>query len=228
MSHTSSKSIIYHLSFFVTKLFYTTITQHCEHEIAKIKWSRFIGNIFPIHNKQEAEEKLKEVQKKYHNATHNCYAYVCGTKVNYDLFGNLEITSEYFKQSDEGEPTSTAGKPILAQIQGHKLHNILIVVTRYFGGTMLGVGGLIQAYGETAKHVIEHAETRQKEITKNIEFSYHFDLVPTVRNTTKKYHAKIIEEKYEEQVTMNIEINSGYVEDFKKELTESSKGQIVI
>jgi putative IMPACT (imprinted ancient) family translation regulator len=60
----------------------------------------------------------------------------------------LEITPDYFKQSDEGEPANTAGKPILAQIQGHKLNNILIVVTRYFGGTLLGVGGLIQAYGE--------------------------------------------------------------------------------
>ena len=79
------------------------------------------------------------MQAKYRDATHNCYAYRYGTQVNYDLFGTLEITPENIKQSDEGEPTNTAGKPILAQIQGHELHNVLLVVTRYFGGTLLGV-----------------------------------------------------------------------------------------
>jgi len=212
----------------VNKLFYKTIQQHHEHEIPKIKWSRFIGNIFPIKNKEEAEKYLKEIQEKYRDATHNCYAYVCGSKVNYDLFGNLEITPEHFKYSDDGEPTNTAGKPILAQIQGHDLHNILVVVTRYFGGTMLGVGGLIQAYGECAKHVIEHSKIIEQEISKNLKFSYEFDLVPIVRNILNKYNAKIMKETYDKEVDCEIQINSGYIEIFKKELFENSKGQIQI
>lgn len=212
----------------MTKLFYKTIDEHYEHEISKIKWSRFIGNIFHIENKQDAEIHLQKMKEKYRDATHNCYAYSYGTNVNFDLFGNLEITADSFKHSDEGEPSNTAGKPILAQIQWHKLHNVLIVVTRYFGGTMLGVGGLIQAYGETAKQVIEHANIIETEILKTVEITYHFDLMPIVRNLIHKYDAKVVEEKYEEQVTMNIEINSGYIEKFKEELFENSKGQIKI
>lgn len=212
----------------MTKFFYKTISQHCEFEIPKIKWSRFIGNIFPVNSKEEAEKQLKDIQKKYHDATHNCYAYVCGTKVNFDLFGNLELTPEYMKQSDEGEPTNTAGKPILAQIQGHESHNVLVVVTRYFGGTMLGVGGLIQAYGKAAKQVIEHANIIEAEILRHITLRYDFDLVPMVRNLINKYSAKVIEETYEDKVTMNIEINSGYIQQFSHEIQENSQGKIVL
>ena len=93
---------------------------------------------------------------------------------------------------------------------------------------MLGVGGLIQAYGETAKQVIEHANIIETEIVKTVELTYHFDLMPIVRNLIHKYDAKVVEEKYEEQVTMNIEINSGYIEKFKEELFENSKGQMKI
>lgn len=210
----------------MNKLFFKTISEHLEFEIPKIKWSRFIGNIFHVENKDEAEIHLKEIQKKYREATHNCYAYRFGAKVNFDLFGNLELTPEYMKQSDEGEPTNTAGKPILAQIQWHELHNILVVVTRYFGGTMLGIGGLIQAYSESAKQTIQQSKIIEKEITKNVELTYHFDLMPIVRNLLNKYDAKVIEEEYKENVYMKISINSGYIEAFKKEIFENSKGQI--
>ena len=209
------------------KLLYKTVNEHHEFEIPKIKWSRFIGNIFHIESKEEAEKYLKEIKEKYRDATHNCYAYSYGTNINFDLFGNLKITPDYFKQSDEGEPTNTAGKPILSQIQGHKLQNILIVVTRYFGGTLLGVGGLIQAYGEWAKKVIEHATITETEILKTVKLRYAFDLVPIVRNIVNKYDAKI-EEKYNKDVEWEIKINGWYVEAFKKDIFEHSKGQIKI
>jgi len=128
--------------------------------------------------------------------------------MNLDIFNNKIYTCKYNKVSDAGEPISTAGKPIMNMIEKHELHNILIVVTRYFGGTLLGVGGLIQAYGECAKQVIEHAKISEDEITKTIKFSYDFDLVSVVRNIVNKYQAKIIEEKYEEQASMKIGINS--------------------
>ena len=113
-------------------------------------------------------------------------------------------------------------------IEKHGLHNVLVVVTRYFGGTLLGVGGLIQAYGESAKQVIEHANIIEEEMMKTVDVSFSFDLVQTVRNILNKYQAKLIEEKYEEQVTMKIAINSGYLEAFKQELFEHSKWQIKI
>ncbi len=93
-------------------------------------------------------------------------------------------------------------------IERHGLHNVLVVVTRYFGGTLLGVGGLIQAYGECAKQVIEHANISEREITKTITFTYAFDLLPIVRNIVNKYAAKIIRENYDQDVDMEISINS--------------------
>lgn len=210
------------------KLVYKTIDEHTAYEIPKIKWSIFIGNVFHIQDKDEAENHLEEIRKKYPDASHSCYAYRYEVQMNYDIFGTAVYTCKHNKVSDEGEPTNTAGKPIMAMIEKYGLHNVLIVVTRYFGGTLLGVWGLIQAYGECTKQVIEHAEIKESEILKTIAFSYIFDLVPIVRNLLNKYHAKIKEEKYDEQVTMDITINSGYIEEFKRELFENSKGQIKI
>lgn len=113
-------------------------------------------------------------------------------------------------------------------IEKHELHNILVVVTRYFGGTLLGVGGLIQAYGETAKQVIEHANIIETEIMRTIIFSYSFDLVPTVKNILHKYAAKIINEVCDKNMESEISINSGYLDAFKKEIFENSKWKIKI
>jgi putative IMPACT (imprinted ancient) family translation regulator len=128
--------------------------------------------------------------------------------MNLDIFGTAVYTDKYNKVSDAGEPVSTAGKPIMNMIEKHNLHNILVVVTRYFGGTLLGVGGLIQAYGEAAKKVIEHANIIETEIIKTLNFSYAFDLVSTVRNIVHKYSAKIVEEKYDTDIVCEIQINS--------------------
>ena len=212
----------------MNKSLYKTIIEHSEYQIPKIKWSIFIGNIFHIKDKEEAEKYIHQIEKKHADASHSCYAYRYEVQMNYDIFGTEIYTCKYNKVSDAGEPVSTAGKPIMHMIEKHNLHNILVVVTRYFGGTLLGVGGLIQAYGEAAKQVIEHANIIETEITKTLKFSYAFDLVPTVRNTVNKYSAKIIEEKYDTDVVAEICINSWYVETFKKELFHNSKGQIKV
>ncbi|HMS91616.1 MAG TPA: YigZ family protein [Candidatus Absconditabacterales bacterium] len=205
---------------------YQTINEHNEYQIPKIKGSIFMGNIFHIESKEEAEKHIKEIEKKYPDASHHCFAYRYDVQMNLDIFNNKIYTCKYNKVSDAGEPVSTAGKPIMNMIEKHGLHNVLVVVTRYFGGTLLGVGGLIQAYGECAKQVIEHAKISEEEIMKTIVFSYNFDLVQVVRNTLNKYQSKVIEEKYEEKVTMKIAINSGYIEAFKQELFNNSKGEI--
>jgi len=212
----------------VEKLIYKTINNHHEHEIPKIKWSIFIGNVFHIESKEEAEKHIQEIEKKYADASHSCYAYRYEVLSNQDIFWTTVYTSKHNKVSDAGEPMNTAGKPIMSMIEKYGVHNVLIVVTRYFGGTLLWVGGLIQAYGEAAKQAIEHAKIEEEEIMKILEFTYDFDLVQTVRNLLNKYHTKIIEEKYEENVKIKISINSGYREEFKKELFENSKGQIKV
>ena len=207
---------------------YQTINEHCEYQIPKVKGSIFIGNIFHIENKEQAEKYIKEIEKIYPDASHHCYAYRYEVQMNLDIFNKKIYTCKYNKVSDAGEPVNTAGKPIMNMIEKHGLHNVLVVVTRYFGGTLLGVGGLIQAYGESAKQVIEHANIIEEEMMKTVDVSFSFDLVQTVRNILNKYQAKLIEEKYEEQVTMKIAINSGYLEAFKQELFEHSKWQIKI
>ncbi|HRX63587.1 MAG TPA: YigZ family protein [Candidatus Absconditabacterales bacterium] len=210
----------------MNKHFYNTILQHKEYEIPKIKGSRFIGNVFHIKNQEEAKEYLKQIQEKHKSATHNCYAYTYGTNINFDLFGNLEITPENFKQSDEGEPANTAGKPILAQIQGHKLHNIMIVVTRYFGGTLLGIGGLIQAYGECAKQTIKQSKIVELSIDETIEIKANYDLISIVMNLINKYDGKIVSEKHGDQAQITCQINKGLLSDFKKEIKNKSNGEI--
>jgi len=212
----------------MNKLFYKTTTQHHEYEIPKVKWSRFIGNIFHIENKEDADRFIHEIEKKYPDASHHCFAYRYEVQMNFDIFGTTIYSSKHNKISDAGEPTNTAGKPIMSMIEKYELHNVLVVVTRYFGGTLLGVGGLIQAYGETAKQVIEHADIIQTEIMRTITFNYSFDLVPVVRNICNKYFIKSIEENYGKDVEGKIRINSWYLESFKKELFDSSKGQIKI
>ena len=194
----------------MNKNFYKTINTHSEYKIPKIKWSLFIGNIFHCENKQEAEKYIKEIENKYPDASHHCYAYKYEVQMNFDIFGTAVYTSKYNKTSDAGEPTNTAGKPIMNTIEKHGLHNIVIIVTRYFGGTLLGVGWLVQAYGECTKQTIEHAQIIETEIMKTITFVYPFDLVPIVRNSIHKYDAKIIEEKYNQNVEIKISINSWF------------------
>ena len=191
------------------KIFYKTILETHTHEIPKIKWSRFIGSIFHVKNKEEAESIIKDFKEQNKDATHNCYAYTCGTNINYDLFGNLKISSDYIRQNDDGEPINTAGKPILAQIQWHNLHNVLIIITRYFWWTLLWVGGLIQAYSESAKQTILNAKIKELEITKKMKIVCDYDELWTIINLLKKYDAKILSQKNWEKTSIEFEINKG-------------------
>jgi len=210
------------------KLLYKTVNTHSEFEIPKIKWSIFIGNIFHVENKEEVEKYVAEIEKKYADASHACYAYRYEVQMNYDIFNTAVYTCKYNKVHDAGEPVSTAGKPIMNMIEKHNLHNVLVVVTRYFGGTLLGVGGLIQAYGEAAKQVIEHANIIETEIIKTVKFNYAFNLVSPVRNLLNKYEAKVIEEICDKDIVCEISINTWYLEAFRKDIFENSKGQIII
>lgn len=119
---------------------YITIKAPCERELI-IKKSRFIGQLYPVGSFDEAQEKLNEVKKKYWNATHNCSALIIGTD------------GEYTRCSDDGEPQGTAGVPMLEALKNTELTNILCVVTRYFGGILLGAGGLVRAYGKSVTEV---------------------------------------------------------------------------
>jgi putative IMPACT (imprinted ancient) family translation regulator len=193
------------------KYFYKTILSNKSYEIPKIKWSKFIGHIFHIKNKQEAESIIKDFKEKNKEATHNCYAYTYWTNVNFDLFWNLEISPKYFKQSDDWEPINTAWKPILAQIQWHNLHNVLIIVTRYFWWTLLWIWWLIQAYWECTKQIILNSQIKELEITETHKIYCNYDEIWDTINLLKKYDAKILNQENWEKVTIEFEINKGNI-----------------
>lgn len=210
------------------KLFYKSIATPTEFEIPKIKWSRFIGNAFFVEDKETAESFVKEISEKYRDATHNCFAYSCGLNTNFDLFGQLNITDWYFKFSDDWEPMNTAWKPILAQIQWQNLHNILIVVTRYFGWTLLGIWWLIQAYAECAKQVILNSQIIDIELTKTKKIKFNYDQMATVIKLLNKYWAKVVNEQHWDFWEIDFMINEWYVDSFSKEIFNQSKWSISI
>jgi len=212
----------------MNKLFYKTINTYTTFELPKIKWSRFIGDIFHVENKDDVEKSLQLVKEKYPDATHHCYAYKYDVKNALDIFGNTVFSTKENKANDDGEPTGTAGKPILNIIEKNQIFNVLIVVTRYFGWTMLGAWGLVQAYGDCAKQTLEHAEKQEAEILSTVEFTYDFDLTQSIRNLLNRYHTKIIEEKYDKDVYTKITLNTWYLSDFKKDIFDISKGTIKI
>lgn len=210
------------------KIFYKTIKITDEYEITKIKWSRFIGNIFHVETKNDVENALQEAKKKYPDASHHCYAYRYEISPQKDIFNNTIFLAKQQKTFDDGEPTGTAGKPILQILEKQNLYNILLIVTRYFWGTLLGVGGLVKAYGDCAKETVNHAKIEETEITKTIEFSYSFDDIKTIKNICNKYHVTLLEEKYEEKIQIKIAINNWYFAAFAKEISDCSKGEIVL
>lgn len=124
---------------------YKTVKDKNKSEIVEKK-SKFIAQIFYIQTKEEAEKIISEVKKEYYDARHNCYAYNIYNEIKDEI---------YNKFSDDGEPSGTAGVPILSVINGNNLVNVLVIVTRYFGGILLGTGGLVKAYKEVTERVIE-------------------------------------------------------------------------
>ena len=168
----------------------------------------------------------QEISNKYRDATHSCYAYTYWANINYDLFWNIEITADSFRQSDDWEPANTAWKPILAQIQWQNLHNILIVVTRYFWWTLLWVWWLIQAYSECAKQTITHSKIEEVELTQEKAITFDYENMSLVMNLLNKYNAKITNENHWNSAEITFEINKWLINQFGQELTDLSKWKI--
>ncbi|MBN2788717.1 MAG: YigZ family protein [Candidatus Delongbacteria bacterium] len=196
------------------KIAYKTIERNNLYEIEKIKGSRFIGSIFKTESKEEAEEQLEMIRKKNYSATHNCFAYTVG------------IDQPVTRFSDDGEPSGTAGRPMMNVLESSGLSNVLLVVTRYYGGTKLGTGGLMKAYSEAAKEVISNSKIIDVEIKISVEFDYVYDSTSMIMNLINKYEAEIVEEKYGDQVSMRIMLNKAFLESFSDEIFDKSNGKI--
>ena len=156
---------------------YLTISKSVE-SIYKEKGSKFLSFLYPVTSVEEVKEYLTQLKKKYYDATHHCYAYVIG----YD--------KQTFRMNDDGEPSSTAGKPIYGQLQSNDLTNVLLVVVRYFGGTKLGVSGLIKAYKESSAECIALAEIVEKQVKHKYNIYFAYEDMNLVMNILKQNNAE--------------------------------------
>ncbi len=202
------------------KLTYTTLSNSFQYEIPKIKGSRFIATLIPVNSKEEIDEELTKIKKKYFDATHNCYARRLWVDANQDLFMNWNITSHQDRANDDWEPSNTAWKPILTVLTWKPIFNVLAVVTRYFWWTLLWVWWLIQAYTESIKQALEKAPLIQNEITKEISLNYNYDDVSTVQYLYSKYSTKINSENYDTNIQQTIAVNVAFYDSFIKELID--------
>mgnify|MGYP005840970519 CR=1 FL=1 len=181
----------------------------------KEKGSKFIGHIFPVKSTEEAGRKISDTKKKFYDATHNCSAYLLG-------LGDEAI----YHFDDDGEPSGTAGQPIYQAITGAGITDVLIVVTRYFGGTKLGTGGLIRAYGHTARITIENAERMKKIRTETLAIHTTYDDISQVMRTIDLASARIVSQDYGEEIRMEIAVRQSQVDDFQAQLVENTGGRI--
>jgi len=178
---------------------YQTIREQSE-GLYKEKGSRFISIAHPVETKEQAEKLISGIRKKYHDARHHCFAYMLGAN------------QSEFRANDDGEPSNSAGQPILGQIKSHNLTNILIVVIRYFGGTLLGVGGLIRAYKTAASDAIEKAGIITRTIRNTYRLRFSYDLTNPVMKIIEAPEIKILDQKFDEQVEMEIGIRKSVAE----------------
>ncbi len=157
---------------------------------------KFIANVFYINNVQEAEEILKTIKKKYYDAKHNCFAYIV-----VDESGNI-----IQKSSDDKEPSGTAGGPILNIINGMNLCNVIVIVTRYFGGILLGTGGLVRAYSEATTKVLNSANIIELELGTLIKVEVEYSNIENLKYYCRKNNIKIAKENYSNNVEIFLEI----------------------
>jgi uncharacterized YigZ family protein len=156
----------------------------------KDKGSKFYSFAYSVRNEDEVKEILTRLRKEHHSARHHCYAWRLGTE---------EIT---FRANDDGEPSSTGGKPILGQLQSFNVTNTLIVVVRYFGGTLLGVSGLINAYRNAAADALKNAEIKQKTVEREIIIDFTYNELAEVMNMIKHENLTVIYTRFEERCNL--------------------------
>ena len=174
------------------------------------KRSKFLAFAHHVETVDEAMEIVKNYRKKYYDARHCCYAYVIGAE------------GETFRANDDGEPSSTAGRPILGQINSHDLTNILIVVIRYFGGVKLGTSGLIVAYRTAAADAIEKCEIETRQVEEIIRYQFTYPMMNDVMRIVKEMNPKIIEQNFDNTCEIVLSIRKSEAENLSNRLKKLS------
>jgi uncharacterized YigZ family protein len=170
------------------------------------KRSKFIAYAIPVVSPEEAKTEIDKLRKEYYDARHVCWAYMLGSE------------RKEFRSNDDGEPSGTAGKPILGQINSNELTNILVAVIRYFGGIKLGTSGLIIAYREAAAEAIGEAEIIEKTVDCRISFSFEYLFMNDVMKIVKDLEPTILNQSYDMDCIMTLEIRKGLFDELKNRL----------
>jgi uncharacterized YigZ family protein len=172
---------------------YLTIAEPAE-AIYKERSSKFLAYAYPVESEEEVKEHLDRLHKEYFDATHHCYAYRIGAE------------GEHFRANDDGEPLGTAGKPILGQLLSSQVTNCLVVVVRYFGGTKLGVSGLIQAYKESTAEVLAVSHIIEKTVDMLFDITFPYIAMNGVMRVVKEVNPKIEQQEFDNLCTMRLRI----------------------
>ncbi|MBN2212862.1 MAG: YigZ family protein [Bacteroidales bacterium] len=185
---------------------YKTISSSARGE-HKDRGSKFIAFAYPVGSESTAKEIITDIKKQYHDARHHCYAYKIG------------IENDISRSYDDGEPSGTAGKPIYGQILSFGITNVLIVVVRYFGGRLLGTGGLIRAYRGATENALNHAEIIEKTIDHIVEINFGYENQGEINNVLKAYECKVIKQCFDEKCHLSIQIRKSQSEAFIKRIS---------
>lgn len=189
---------------------YRTITHQMGEGFYSEKRSKFLAFAHHVTTENEVKELLQAYKKKYYDARHCCYAYMLGAD------------RSVFRANDDGEPSSTAGKPILGQINAHELTDILIVVVRYFGGTKLGTSGLIVAYRTAAAAAIENAQIETRYVEDIIDYSFTYPLLNEVIRVVKELEPRIVSQAFDNTCHISLAIRKSQAAELRQRLQQLS------
>lgn len=194
---------------------YLTIKQTGEHEIV-IDKSRFICSVSRAETEEEAQSFITQIKKKHNQATHNCSAYLIGER------------DQHQKANDDGEPSGTAGVPMLEVLKKRRLKNTVVVVTRYFGGIKLGAGGLVRAYGNSVSEALQAIGVVERTLATLVNCTISYPQLGKVENLLTQENYQIYEKNFTENVVLTVFVDQNDLDTFEAWLIEMTNGQVVL
>lgn len=194
---------------------YKAVYKGGEGEVIEKK-SRFIATVFPIKSEEEALSYIEATKKKYWDARHNCFAYVIGAK------------QDIQRCSDDGEPSQTAGKPMLDVLLGEGIHNTLVIVTRYFGGTLLGTGGLVRSYSKAVQEGLKNSVIAEKEYGIKLLIGTDYNGIGKIQYLLGQRQIEILSSEYTDRVTITVLVPVKEADGLKKAIIEATNGKAIL
>lgn len=192
---------------------YSTIAAEVEHEIDKVKGSRFLALAAPVKTPEEALAVVERARKRFHDARHWGFAWRLGP------------SGAELRYSDDGEPSGSTGKPIFQELEGRELCDVVVVVTRWFGGTKLGVGGLVRAYGGAAGAALDLAERRTVVLTERLRLTYAYDCAGPIEGLLAELDLRPAEATYTDEVQLELDVPLGKIERLLEEFRDRTAGR---